>query len=142
MRVLFAAALLVLSGGAASAETPDGYIQKPEWLSKPTATDVGKAVARTQATGPVGVGVTIKVAVDCTVAADGRLENCQVASEAPAHCAGGEAALRLMSKFKMAPATADGQATAGGRVRVPIKFVGAAKPMTSPTDIARVCRYP
>ncbi|HYD87677.1 MAG TPA: TonB family protein [Vitreimonas sp.] len=57
----------------------------------------------------------------CTVLPEGALD-CAVGYEGPQGWGFGEAALRIAQRFKVAPQTEDGAATAGQTVRVPIRF--------------------
>lgn len=66
-------------------------------------------------------GMSGNVVLDCRVAANGRL-SCAIAAEDPQGWGFGEASLRAAQQFRVAPATADGQATSGGRLRVPISW--------------------
>jgi protein TonB len=66
-------------------------------------------------------GVSGRVVLDCNVAANGRL-SCAVASEDPAGWGFGDASLRAAQQFRVAPATADGAPTSGGRLRVPMTW--------------------
>lgn len=64
-------------------------------------------------------GMSGRVVLDCSVAANGRL-TCAVALEDPAGWGFGDASLRAAQEFRVAPATADGRPTSGGRLRVPM----------------------
>ncbi|MDX2277126.1 MAG: energy transducer TonB [Hyphomonadaceae bacterium] len=66
-------------------------------------------------------GVSGNVLLDCSVAVSGRL-SCAIASEDPSGWGFGAASLTAAREFQVAPATADGQPTAGGRLRVPINW--------------------
>jgi len=70
----------------------------------------------------LAAGIEGSAIVECQVADDGRLHACSVLEETPPGPGFGEAALRLTAYFRMASHTRDGAATAGGRVRVPIRF--------------------
>ena len=60
--------------------------------------------------------------MNCGVKADGRLTDCLVKSEDPAGEGFAAAALRLVPKYRLAPAH-DGQSIAGGRIEVPVQFL-------------------
>lgn len=62
-----------------------------------------------------------RVMLDCVVSADGRIA-CSVASEDPPGWGFGEASLRISRQFRVAPQTADGTPTTGGRFRRPIRW--------------------
>lgn len=66
-------------------------------------------------------GMSGNVVLDCTVASNGRLA-CAIASETPTGWGFGEASLRAAREFQVAPATADGHPTSGGRLRVPMSW--------------------
>lgn len=61
--------------------------------------------------------------VSCSVLVDGHLSECRVLDEDPADRDFGKAALKLTEKFLMTPQTRNGQAVAGGTVRIPIRFI-------------------
>ncbi len=63
-----------------------------------------------------------RATVECIVGADGRL-SCTVTSEDPPGYGFGEATLRVARHFRVAPATRDGVATSGGRIRRTIRWV-------------------
>jgi protein TonB len=92
-------------------------ITRPRWLEQPNAADFSRhypeRAIRWEKEG--------RVVLDCVVAANGRI-CCNVLEEAPAGWGFGDAALRIAGSFRMSPLLADGQATEGGRVSVPISF--------------------
>jgi len=88
-----------------------------EWLERPDS-------ARISLLYPVQAfrqGLSGQAILDCIVDAEGRLA-CLILSEEPAGQGFGEAAIRASRLFRMAPETRDGRRTAGGRVRIPIRF--------------------
>lgn len=88
-----------------------------EWLERPDA-------ARISLLYPPEAfreGQSGQAVLDCIVDAQGQLA-CAVLSEEPAGLGFGEAAIRASRLFRMAPETRDGHRTAGGRVRIPIRF--------------------
>ncbi|MEQ1818740.1 MAG: hypothetical protein ABL871_09020 [Terricaulis sp.] len=87
------------------------------FLSQPGREDY----ARNFPQGIFGMDVAGRVVLDCLVGAGGDLD-CAVQSEQPRHFGFGDAALRLSGYFRVAPQTIGGQATAGGRIRVPVHF--------------------
>lgn len=66
-------------------------------------------------------GMSGNVVLDCSVAASGYL-SCAVASEDPTGWGFGAASLTAAREFRVAPATADGRPTSGGRLRVPMRW--------------------
>lgn len=63
-----------------------------------------------------------RVTISCSVRANGTVTGCSVVSENPPDYGFGDAAIRLSSKFRMKPKTADGSPVEGGRVNIPIVF--------------------
>ena len=70
--------------------------------------------------------------MECTVKDDGALTDCHVVSESPVGKGFGAATLRLASRFKMRPPTADGAPTAGGKVMIPLSWRIATPPPPPP----------
>lgn len=99
----------------------------PIWLERPDATDFSRYFPH----DALVAGISGRVVLECLVAADGRLA-CAVLSEEPLGYGFNEAGLRVSRHFRMAPQTREGAATAGGRVRVPIRFVAVAPPVPPP----------
>lgn len=124
-RLALALVLAAVGGTAALAQDAAKPIRKPVWDELPPAEAVDKAyptVAYNQAIGG-------KVVLSCKVLDTGRLEACTAKSETPTDQGFAEAALSLAPGFKMRATTEEGQATAGGTVRIPIEF----SPPPSPT---------
>lgn len=71
-------------------------------------------------------GIVGRVIIECTVGLDTRLA-CNVAEETPRNWGFGPAALRLADIIRMSPAQRNGQAVAGGRVRIPMRFIPAER---------------
>lgn len=92
-------------------------ITNPQWLERPNERDY----ARYYPARAIERERTGRVVLDCTVNSSGNI-SCSVASEDPTGWGFGDAAVRISRHFRMAPATADGRPTDGGRVRVPINF--------------------
>ncbi len=63
--------------------------------------------------------------VDCTVAADGSLTGCAIASEDPPGMGFGQAALAASASFTTNPWTDDGRPAEGARIHLPIRLVEA-----------------
>ncbi len=66
-------------------------------------------------------GISGRVVLDCRVAENGGIA-CAVDSEDPAGWGFGDASLRAAQEFRVAPATAEGHPTSGGRLRVPMTW--------------------
>lgn len=91
----------------------------PDWVQRPQAADVAWAYPADAKAAKLEGRATLA----CRVDGDGRLDACQVASEAPLGAGFGEAALKLAPNFQMTPVDKTGRRTAGAPVRIPLKFV-------------------
>jgi TonB family protein len=92
-------------------------IARPAWAVLPSAADFQASFPKT------ANGVNeVRVAMVCTVGADGVLSGCAVDREEPAGQGYGQGALALAPKFRVGPWSQDGQPTAGAKVRVPIRY--------------------
>ncbi|HEY8004272.1 MAG TPA: TonB family protein [Phenylobacterium sp.] len=117
----------VLSAGLAWAAQPvkPVLVTQPDWASKPVGADIADVYPPEAYKAGIGGAATIA----CAVAKDGRLANCKVVHEAPAKAGFGDAALKLSERFQMKPMSRDGHPVAGGKVRIPIRFLpGASTP--------------
>jgi protein TonB len=92
-------------------------ITNPQWLERPDGNDFARYYPERARDRDVEGSATI----ECIVGADGRL-SCTVTSEDPPGFGFGEATLRVARHFRIAPATRDGVATAGGRIRQRIRW--------------------
>lgn len=104
---------------AASIETQDPVIGRPEWVSLPNIEDMSAVVpdaAKAQK------AFKARAVINCQVGASGELETCGVQSEEPAGLGYGDAAVALSRRFKLAIWTDEGLPIVGGKVRVPIRF--------------------
>lgn len=108
---------------------PPRLIRDPVWIAKPTGADLVKLYPA-QA---VKQGVTARVTLTCRVDAAGRLQRCEAGDVAvtgenlpvgPNADLGFRAAtLQLSRLFQMAPKTRDGAPTAGGSIRIPVRYL-------------------
>jgi TonB family protein len=98
-------------------------ITKPAWIEKPTAADM----ARLYPAEAARLGVAGRATMACTIAADGRLANCEIV-EAAADGDGpsaldkefGGATLQMAKLFRMEAVSRDGVRVAGGSVKIPV----------------------
>jgi protein TonB len=115
-------ALMMQSGAVAidspPASTPRPAIVVPDWRSRATGEDVGRVYPRDAMRRRVE-GIVLVV---CHVTAEGTMADCVAEQEAPKGEGFGEAALKLMPKFRMRPLTRNGTPVGGGVVRLPIQF--------------------
>jgi protein TonB len=132
-RTAGAVLVAVLSLGAACAawatapKTPT-LIAQPDWIAKPTGADI-KRLYPAQA---LKQGVTGKVVMTCRVDAAGKLQRCALNDVAVtgenlpvgpnADLGFGAATLKLAELFQMKPTSKDGVATAGGEIRIPVRW--------------------
>ena len=92
-------------------------VTKPVWSTLPSAEDFQASFPKT------ANGVNeVRVALICSAAAAGLLTGCLVDREEPAGQGYGQGALALGPKFRVGPWSLDGIATAGAKVRVPIRY--------------------
>ena len=94
-------------------------IQSPVWLKHFTAATVAEVYPAAAAKAGVRQGIGT---VDCTVAPDGTLMACVVASEDPAGLGFGDAAIKLTTRLQMNPWTKQGAPVDGARVELPIRL--------------------
>jgi TonB family protein len=95
----------------------EAMVTKPEWVSLPTPEDLNASFPKTEN----GVN-QVRVVLGCTVEAGGALGACAVADETPPGQGYGAGALALASKFRLEPWGADGSATVGAKIKLPIRY--------------------
>jgi TonB family protein len=118
---VIAGGIALLGAGAVWAAKPAAasLITEPVWTRKPTGFDL----VRFYPAEAMKAGVSGWAVIDCGVAQDGRLRNCAVHTQKPTRYRFGEAALKMSALFQMQPQKVNGQPTARGQVRIPIRFV-------------------
>ncbi len=122
MVALMLAALLQadppVPGAPDPAPAAAGALAQPAWRQRATGEDLARVYPRQAARRRVE-GIAM---VTCTVTKEGDMAGCRVEQEAPMGEGFGEAALKLMPKFRMHPLTRNGLSVEGGVVRIPIQF--------------------
>ncbi|MFZ3005290.1 MAG: TonB family protein [Phenylobacterium sp.] len=94
-------------------------VGKPQWTVLPEAADFQAGYPQAALAANVLKG---RAVVSCTVAAEGRLTDCAVASEEPAGLGFGAAASAMTPAFRMGIWTPDGLPTVGARIKAPIRY--------------------
>jgi TonB family protein len=121
MTVGKALAACVVAGAMLSpnaiAEAPP-TIERPQWIERPTGDDF----VRFYPVAALHQNVTGRAVLECAVDRNGRI-SCSVIEETPTGWGFGDAAVRISRAFRMSPQLADGTSVAGGRVRIPIRFM-------------------
>lgn len=107
----------------------------PDWLRRPTGADLARNYPR----AAIQRGLAGREVMQCTVAADGGLFGCEILEESPADAGFGEATLKMSSLFKMRPMTKDGQPVAGGKIRIPLRFVLPGEASIDPMSAMLAC---
>jgi beta-lactamase regulating signal transducer with metallopeptidase domain len=128
--VAVVAALSLSAACAAWAANPraPALITQPDWLAKP----IGADLARFYPAQALKQGVTARALMSCRIDAAGRLQRCEVKDMAVtgenlpvgpnADMGFGVAMLQLAPLFQMKPTSGDGVATAGGEIRIPVRW--------------------
>jgi TonB family protein len=106
-------------------EAKQRQIADPVWLSAPGRDSLSRLFPAQAAAKAIVSGVGT---VDCTVAADGTLVDCQAdGSGDPPNLGFPEAALKAVVGMRMSPWTDNGGPVDGARIRLPIRFTSAAQ---------------
>lgn len=123
-----AVALAAMWGGLALAAPPRGegpvpkfqceVAETPQWLSRPTGADIQRLYPHGGATGEQARGL-----LNCTIGADGGLQDCSVAEMRPEGRGFEEATLALAPLFRVTPPRCkDGTPALGGTVTIPVRW--------------------
>ncbi len=88
----------------------------PDWLKRPTASDLATVFPKKA----VVAGQSGRATIKCKVTVEGFLEACKVASEDPVGYDFGNAALQLTPQLRMTPKIRGGRPVPGGEVSVPV----------------------
>ena len=96
-----------------------GTTVNPDWAERPDGDDF----ARYYPTLALMMELSGRATIECKVAATGRLNACEVRSEAPLGLGFGRAAIFMASSFRMKPMSLDGTPVDGATVSVPLRFM-------------------
>jgi hypothetical protein len=112
-----------------------------QWESRPTLQDIADVFPNAARALNPAEG---RVQLSCSARRDGGLESCRVDSEQPAGVGFGEAAMRLVPKFRMKALTRDGQSVEGAQVILPvlISLPGPPPLGSDPRSLASPSRVP
>lgn len=94
-------------------------IGKPTWAALPAAEELLGAIP--QQAIDTGVAAA-RVALDCIVVAEGRLDACKVTNEEPKGMGFAASTLKLSKSFRLTIWTEDGLPSVGGAVRIPVRY--------------------
>jgi TonB family protein len=97
---------------------------QPRWVKVPRP----EAFERYYPKGAAAKGIEGWALVQCTVTEAGKLDPCRVVDERPQEAGFGDAALQMMQFFSMKRRAVDGTSTAGGFVKIPIRFLLPSRP--------------
>jgi hypothetical protein len=99
---------------------PPVEIHDPLWIKQIDPNSIQKLFPEAAAKAGYKTG---RGSVECTVAADGTLTGCAIATEDPAGFGFGDAAMEVAGVMQMSPWTKQGAPVEGARINLPIKFV-------------------
>lgn len=120
---LLALALSLAATGPALAEPAPPARELTEgvvWKSKPGPMDLDRYYPEEARRRNQGGWALLR----CRVSAEGKMEACRAPASSPEGAHFDAMALKLAPKFRMAPATADGQPVAGAMITIPITLIG------------------
>ncbi len=100
-----------------TSDPPPSGLTKPDWAPSPTAAELGQLYPDRAQRLAVEGAATIR----CVVQLNGALTDCQIIDEAPQGYGFGAAAVKAAARFRMRPATRDGEPVLG-RVTIPLKW--------------------
>ena len=114
---------VLLLQGAAPSRPPPSNTDLPSWAKTPTAAEALAVYPAAAAQANFAGSAT----VECTVKADGGLENCAIVAESTPGAGFGAAALQLAAKFQMPANSPSGASMAGRTVQFPVRWLNDAK---------------
>lgn len=133
MDIRLAAGLLALTlANDVLADEPQRLIKDAIWKHRPNGQEFASLYPQ-KAQSPQKGGWAV---VSCRAKADGALETCKIAAEAPAGLGFGASAVAMAEKyFKLEPRTKSGDAVDGGYVHIPIVYQGLGGAAEAPPRI-------
>jgi TonB family protein len=114
-----------------SQAAPPVEIHDPIWIKQIDPNSIQKLFPEAAAKAGYKLG---RASVDCSVAVDGTLSDCAIATEDPAGLGFGAAAMEVASVMQMSPWTKQGAPVEGARINLPIKFVLPPDMVTPPAS--------
>mgnify|MGYP000936597342 CR=1 FL=1 len=135
LSVLMAAMLQAAPGPAPPPPATPALVNEPDWVRRPTGDDLARVYPREAIEKELAGRATLF----CTITAAGDLADCEITEESPAGVGFGEATLKLAQFFKMRPMSKDGRPVAGGKIRVPIRYVLPGAASTDPLSAMLAC---
>jgi TonB family protein len=122
---------LLLQAAPPPQRPPPSTSDMPGWSKSPGPEDMTRAYP--QEAGRVNLAGS--ATLECTVGAEGELQDCVASGETPAGAGFGEASLAVASKFRMPTKSPSGAQTAGRTVRFPIQWMKPAKGQAPPVVV-------
>lgn len=106
-------------------------VLRPDWTSKPTAEDVGRAFPASA----LKDGLSGLATITCIVTAEGALTGCEASVQQPEGQGFGEAAIKLSRRFRLRALDADGRPTVGRPIRIPIRWLQESSSSAGPIKL-------